>query len=195
MKNPRASNTLSNPNQLKLCFVDPVNNFSRDEQYEKRFIENNLNLSNRELAAALQCTLGRVRSIQRRFNLVRSDKENKAIRMKLAEKQRGEQNPNWKNGRSQDTYYYKKRQVQRYPEKIRARDNVYRAIKTGKLKRLPCEICGDPNSEAHHHNGYDKDHVLDVEWLCRKHHIEADKLLKEGTRIEEYYQANQRAAS
>lgn len=53
------------------------------------------------------------------------------------------------------------------PEKIRARGKVQKAIKSGKLVRLPCEECGDPKSEAHH-----EDHTkpLDVMWLCFTHH-------------------------
>lgn len=42
-------------------------------------------------------------------------------------------------------------------------------IRRGKVIKLPCQKCGDENSEAHHHD-YDK--PLEVEWLCRKHHME-----------------------
>lgn len=51
-----------------------------------------------------------------------------------------------------------------------ARASVRMAILLGKLKRLPCQMCGSLESQAHHHNGYEKDHRLDVMWLCRKHH-------------------------
>ncbi len=58
------------------------------------------------------------------------------------------------------------------PTKSRARDRVYKAIKAGKLKRKPCEVCGALNTHAHHHD-YSK--PLDVKWLCpachaRVHH-------------------------
>lgn len=46
------------------------------------------------------------------------------------------------------------------------------AVKTGKLKKLPCEVCGAIPTFAHHYNGYSKEHALDVKWLCRKHHID-----------------------
>ncbi len=52
--------------------------------------------------------------------------------------------------------------------KSRANDAVYRAIKKGKIKRKPCIICGNPNSDAHHKD-YNK--KLDVIWLCRTHHM------------------------
>jgi len=53
------------------------------------------------------------------------------------------------------------------PEKYKARMAVGNSIRAGKLTRLPCEVCGDPKSEAHHHD-YSK--PLDVRWLCFKHH-------------------------
>lgn len=58
--------------------------------------------------------------------------------------------------------------------RLSAGNAVYQAIKSGRLKRMPCEVCGESKSEAHHHNGYDKEHWLDVQWLCRKHHLEAE---------------------
>jgi hypothetical protein len=62
----------------------------------------------------------------------------------------------------------------RYPERVRARRLVEYAIKAGLIKKLPCSICGDPKSEAHHED-YEK--PLEVVWLCRRHHREADKRL------------------
>lgn len=41
------------------------------------------------------------------------------------------------------------------------------AVNLGKLKRMPCEVCGDPKSHGHHED-YSK--PLDVQWLCSKHH-------------------------
>jgi ribosomal protein S27AE len=56
-----------------------------------------------------------------------------------------------------------------HPERNRARARVNYAIRTGKLVRQPCEICGDPKSQAHHED-YSK--PLEVRWLCDKHHKE-----------------------
>jgi hypothetical protein len=56
-----------------------------------------------------------------------------------------------------------------HPEKAKAWSAVYWAIKTGKLTRKPCEICGEPKSQAHH-GDYSK--PLDVRWFCFKHHRE-----------------------
>lgn len=51
----------------------------------------------------------------------------------------------------------------------RARTAVQLAIKTGKLQRQPCEICGCEKTEAHHD---DYNRPLDVRWLCVNHHKE-----------------------
>jgi hypothetical protein len=48
---------------------------------------------------------------------------------------------------------------------------VHNAIKYGRLKPEPCR-CGTQKTEAHHED-YTK--PLDVRWLCKKHHVEADK--------------------
>lgn len=47
---------------------------------------------------------------------------------------------------------------------------VSAALRSGKLTRKPCEVCGDVKSEAHH---ADYLRPLDVRWLCFKHHREA----------------------
>jgi hypothetical protein len=45
------------------------------------------------------------------------------------------------------------------------------------MLKLPCFICGNLDVSAHHYLGYDKEHALDVLWLCPKHHWEAEKKL------------------
>jgi len=54
------------------------------------------------------------------------------------------------------------------PLKTVAHELAKKAIKLGKLKKLPCEICHNPTSLAHHDN-YNK--PLKVRWLCHKHHM------------------------
>ena len=46
---------------------------------------------------------------------------------------------------------------------------TYEAISSGRLKRLPCEVCGKEKTDAHH-DDYSK--PLEVRFLCRKHHLE-----------------------
>lgn len=60
----------------------------------------------------------------------------------------------------------------RNPEKHNAHTAVYTARKAGRLRKEPCEVCGDPKSEAHH-DDYSK--PLEVRWLCPKHHGEVHR--------------------
>lgn len=55
----------------------------------------------------------------------------------------------------------------------RAHDAVHYALKTGRLvKAKNCSECGEEteNLHAHHHNGYSKEHRLDIVWLCHPCH-------------------------
>ena len=49
---------------------------------------------------------------------------------------------------------------------------VWRAVDEGRLVKTAC-LCGEIEVEGHHPNGYDDDHILDVVWLCVRHHREA----------------------
>ncbi len=53
-------------------------------------------------------------------------------------------------------------------EKVRARSAVMIALNSGRMVRpTSCSDCGQERSlQAHHHMGYDREHWLDVEWLC-----------------------------
>jgi len=79
--------------------------------------------------------------------------------------------------RNHKEYYRKlKRRLYNTPhqKKIRkARSKVYIAIQQGKLKRLPCEICGSTKQNEGHHPDYRS--PLKVRWLCRVHHIAEHK--------------------
>ncbi|WP_417070775.1 hypothetical protein [Niveibacterium terrae] len=63
--------------------------------------------------------------------------------------------------------------VKKYTEKHAQRRSAHyavsNAIRSGKMIKQPCCICGDKKSEAHHH---DYSRPLDVLWLCDKHHKE-----------------------
>lgn len=41
------------------------------------------------------------------------------------------------------------------------------AIRRGLIEKQPCEVCGSPDSEAHHG---DYLRPLNVTWVCRAHH-------------------------
>ncbi len=57
-----------------------------------------------------------------------------------------------------------------------AHNAVSRALKSGKLKRLPCERCRSEKSVAHHD---DYDFKLQVMWLCQPCHKQRHKELNE----------------
>lgn len=51
--------------------------------------------------------------------------------------------------------------------KHRAYNKVYYALRTGKLRRGVCAVCGSTDVHAHHD---DYGRPLDVVWLCPLHH-------------------------
>jgi hypothetical protein len=61
----------------------------------------------------------------------------------------------------------------KYPHRRTAQNKVAAAIKQGKLKALPCFVCGE-KAEAHHP---DYDQPLDVVWLCPSHHKQAHAIV------------------
>lgn len=67
--------------------------------------------------------------------------------------------------RNMDISEYQKRPEQQ--PRVAARRLTHEAIKTGKIKRGNCSVCGEPNAHAHHED-YSK--PLEVMWFCRLHH-------------------------
>ena len=67
----------------------------------------------------------------------------------------------------------------RYPEKYRANTAVHNAIRNGKLIREPCEMCGDTKHVHGHHDDYTQ--PLDVRWMCRLHHVDWHRKMREAT--------------
>lgn len=57
---------------------------------------------------------------------------------------------------------------------------VNNAVRSGKLKKLPCEVCGSTKRIHGHHDDYSK--PLSVRWLCPKHHAEHHLMLREKER-------------
>jgi len=59
----------------------------------------------------------------------------------------------------------------RYPEKQQARKAVVMAIKSGKLLRpTTCSKCHVSCTPEGHHDSYEKEHQLNVTWLCKQCH-------------------------
>jgi ribosomal protein S27AE len=78
------------------------------------------------------------------------------------EYQRKKRALNPENKRIETKEYCKK-----YPERIKARVIARYYIKRGKIKKQPCEICGNKKTQAHHED-YNK--PLEVRWLCPSCH-------------------------
>jgi hypothetical protein len=64
----------------------------------------------------------------------------------------------------------RRRYKERHALRVKARNAVRNAIASGRLLRQPCRLCGK-KAEAHHHAGYTRPNWLNVEWLCKKHHL------------------------
>lgn len=67
----------------------------------------------------------------------------------------------------------RKEWLKNHPERARARNAVSRAVKSGKLMKQPCIVCGGV-AEGHHP---DYSSVLDVVWLCRFHHKQVHAMI------------------
>ena len=64
---------------------------------------------------------------------------------------------------------YNSRVKDTHSDRYLARMMVRNALKSRRMKRLECEVCGDAITEAHHE---DYARPLDVTWLCFTHHME-----------------------
>jgi len=64
------------------------------------------------------------------------------------------------------SYLYDKKWNEKNPEKKKAHSEVRSALRSGRIHRHPCSVCGN-KAEAHHED-YSK--PLDIIWLCTKHH-------------------------
>lgn len=69
----------------------------------------------------------------------------------------------------------KRRHRRRHPQRLRARSAVWHAVANGDLppaSECDCVECDGPAEHYHHHNGYDREHQLDVVPVCRDCHQE-----------------------
>lgn len=61
------------------------------------------------------------------------------------------------------------------PQKYKARQEVLVAKRCGFITSMPCYICGNIKTEAHHIN-YNK--PLNIIWLCTSHHKKLHEIIK-----------------
>jgi len=140
---------------------------SEEDSY---LIENLNKKGNQQLVKALGRTNNAIKNRMKTLGLRRDPEFVKEL-LRTQSGRSGEENANWKGGISQNHYHYKKLQYQRYPERVRAREAVKKALKSGKLERGSCFFCKSTAVQAHHED-YSK--PLEVFWLCRKHHRAVD---------------------
>lgn len=67
---------------------------------------------------------------------------------------------------------YMKKYKKAHPLETKARKLLEYAVKTGKIIKKQCLVCGEKKVVGHH-DDYLK--PLEVKWLCRKHHYEFHK--------------------
>tara|TARA_R110002110_G_C13168146_1_gene692424 strand:+ start:167 stop:694 length:528 start_codon:yes stop_codon:yes gene_type:complete len=61
-----------------------------------------------------------------------------------------------------------------------ANNKLGNAVRDGKIKRMPCCVCGKSKTEGHHE---DYSNPLDVIWLCKKHHTDRHSHLNENATL------------
>ena len=61
-----------------------------------------------------------------------------------------------------------KRYRLRFPEKVKAHQILFYAVKKGKIKKSPCVDCGATYRIQGHHPDYSK--PLEIIWVCSIHH-------------------------
>ena len=64
-----------------------------------------------------------------------------------------------------------KKYQEEYPDRIKANRIIRTAVRGGKLKRLPCVVCGQANGQAHHPDYLKPYNII---WLCPSHHKKVD---------------------
>ena len=73
---------------------------------------------------------------------------------------------NWKKKNPERHAELAREYRKRHPEKTTAQNRLNYAIKKGKIKRLPCEVCGTTKKVHAHHVSYEPEDWYDVRWLC-----------------------------
>lgn len=81
--------------------------------------------------------------------------------------------------RNEQQKSYKNREDLRH--KYHARQITIRAVRSGILSKMPCEVCGELKVDAHH-DDYSK--PLDIRWLCRTHHSQHHKQFKHKKKVQ-----------
>jgi len=139
---------------------------------ELNFLRENVNkLDNGKLSIEIGCSKSSVKEALRYYKIRRDEAFSRSLLNPIG-KFSGDKHPMWKGGISKDLTYWWRLHKDKYPERARAREIAKYAVRSGKIKRMPCEMCNSKKSH-HHHEDYSK--PLDLTWLCQKHHVERHK--------------------
>lgn len=113
----------------------------------------------------------------------------KAYQKEYREKRNANKPPDWKQ-KTKDKAAYQRAWLKKRPgygtaakqrwyeknhDRLLIKWRVADAVKSGRLKKLPCFVCGEEKVEAHHADYSDS---LGVVWLCRSHHMQLHKEAK-----------------
>ena len=78
-------------------------------------------------------------------------------------------NAAWRKAHPEKQRQYEKQFAADRPAQVKARNRVSYLLRIGLWQRRTCEICGLPETEAHH-DSYAPAHWETVRWLCKEHH-------------------------
>jgi len=125
------------------------------------------------------CSVCKHRECQRRYKRKNPEKIS-AMKRRAKKTPRGREITKYQCRRNYSRHIERHRDYnrsrQRSPKTI-ARARLNSAVRSGKVVRLPCMVCGFPKAQAHHED-YSK--PLDVIWLCGPCHAIADGKTKHG---------------
>ena len=124
-------------------------------------------------AYCVDCLSARSKERRQIIPLTREQKDaiNERLRKKRSEIVRV-LNPDQEETRLQ--YHLASLAKEQYVIKHRVRALTRAYIKSGRLIKLPCEICKTVENVEAHHDDYTK--PMSIRWLCRKHHREYHKI-------------------
>ncbi len=77
---------------------------------------------------------------------------------------------NWKKDNPERHAALNQEYRMRYPERVIAQNRLGYAVRSGKLTRLPCEVCGATKKVHGHHVSYEPKDWYNVRWLCFQCH-------------------------
>lgn len=106
---------------------------------------------------------------------VRANRLKNIDRIRAYDRQRASQPHRIANNSKQSSTWRKE-----FPNRMRAHSAVSRALRTGKLQKDVCWVCGG-NAFAHHP---DYDRPLDVVWLCQPHHKQVHAMVSNDREME-----------